>query len=71
VNQQDIHNIIGNIDPEALYARELREKAMAGYERATDPDTEREYLQTAALALNALGNLRLAQAIYQQQLNHP
>jgi hypothetical protein len=63
-------NLVGRLDTEAEYAVRLWDLAWnGGFERTHDQDEQREYLQTAALALNALGNIRLAQAIQRQQNN--
>lgn len=58
----------GNLEGEADWAIRLWDHAWAGgYTRTDDRQEQRQYLHTAALALNALGNIRLAQAIHRQQ----
>lgn len=65
---QDARILAARLDSEADYAARLWDQAWhGGFERTRDKDEERQYLHTAALALNALGNIRLAQAIHRQQ----
>jgi hypothetical protein len=59
----DLSNRIGRLDSEAEYAARTFDHANSRFENTRDEQEERELLRTVALALNALGNIRLAQAM--------
>ncbi|MEV6644470.1 hypothetical protein [Amycolatopsis sp. NPDC051371] len=59
----DLDNRVGRLDVEADYAARTFDRANFRFEQANEEQDRFEHLRTAATALNALGNLRLAQAM--------
>ncbi|GAB3740865.1 hypothetical protein GCM10027598_71040 [Amycolatopsis oliviviridis] len=65
----DLSNRVGRLDAEADYAARTFDHANSRFTQAHEKQEECEHLRTAALALNALGNIRLAQSMLLNRCN--
>jgi hypothetical protein len=69
LNQEEAAEFAETLDTEAGWAMELWSSTWPSSTGDLNKDDRLKNLHTAALALNALGNMRLAQAIVHQQQN--